>query len=221
MGPANVTVKSVYAGVGMSPSDLPQPLHRFQGSRSQLRACRSVSLPRSLALLGKGLEAMPEADMLASFHEASNAMRESNITSDALAPASRAAVSAPRPSATNRAREIALQKRFDEETVRLLNNGNGAFHEAATMLIDELERRAERVISETGWDIQHGGATLTRNTCSTRRAIHFSCYPNRHTRTQRAMPFSEFDSSKVDCFPRSSARPVSCLRSRRSSRDTS
>jgi hypothetical protein len=142
---------------GMSPSDLPQPLHRFQGVEISAPSMPKRLMATIAGMLGKVIKAMPEADMLASFHEASNATRESNITSDALAPASRAAVSAPRPSATNRARAIALLKRFDEETVRLLNNGNAAFHVAATMLIDELERRAERVISETGWEIQHGG----------------------------------------------------------------
>ena len=141
---------------GMSPGKLPQPLHRFQGIEiSHLTMPKRLMTPIA-RMQNKKLHAMPEGDMLAAFRKASDATNEAKassgiVSSDPASPTTRVL------SATDRAREIAAQKRFDDETVKLLQNGNSAFHDAAMMLITELELRAASVASETGWEVKHGG----------------------------------------------------------------
>jgi len=68
-------------------------------------------------------------------------------------------------SAVGRAREVATQARFDDETAELLKNGNAAFHEAATKLIDEVELRVKSIAVETNWEIKHGGDSNSEYVC--------------------------------------------------------
>jgi TIR domain len=147
---------------GMVPAKLPQPLHRFQGidiSRPSMPTQLSVPIAKMLDVT---LPAIPEADFLSELQKASDQSR-GREQGGGDAPQSAPKMAAP--SAVSRAREIALQARFDEETMRLLQNGNSAFHDAATKLIEELELRLQVIAQDTSWDIKRGGDSHSEYVC--------------------------------------------------------
>jgi hypothetical protein len=142
----------------MVPGKLPQPLHRFQGIDISHATMPTQWMTPIAKMLAMKLHAIPEADMLRAFQMASEGNPfGSSAHSDSAA--------LPTLSAVSRAREVAIQVRFDDETVKLLQNGNSAFHEAATKLIDDVELRLKNIAVETGWEIKHGGDSHSEYVC--------------------------------------------------------
>jgi hypothetical protein len=149
---------------GMVPGKLPQPLHRFQGIDIS-HATMPIQLMTPIAkMLAMKLHAIPEADMLRAFQMASEGGHTSEKNPFGSSAQSDSAA-LPTLSAVSRAREVAIQARFDDETVKLLQNGNSAFHEAATKLIDDVELRLKSIAVETGWEIKHGGDSHSEYVC--------------------------------------------------------
>jgi TIR domain len=150
---------------GMIPSKLPQPLHRFQGIDLSHATMPSQLMTPIATMLAKKLHAIPEAGMLAALRKASeqSSTSEKNIGGSPGQLESTAALSAL--SAVRLAGEVATQARFDDETVKLLQNGNSVFHEAASRLIDEIELRVKSIVVETAWDIKHAGDSHSEYVC--------------------------------------------------------
>jgi len=152
---------------GMVPGNLPQPLHRFQGIDISHATMPTQLMTPIATMLAKKLHAIPEADMIQALQKASEGSNtsEKNIGGSPGQSDSTAAPSAL--SVVSRAREVATQARFDAETVKLLQNGNSGFHEAATRLIDDVELRVKSIAVETSWEIKHGGDSHSEYVCYT------------------------------------------------------
>jgi hypothetical protein len=152
---------------GMMPSKLPQPLHRFQGIDISHATMPTQLMTPIAKMFARELHAIPEAEMLIALRKASERdnTSEKNIVGSATQSGSTAAHTAL--SVVSQAREVATQRRFDDETVKLLQNGNSAFHEAATKLIDDVELRVKNIAIETSWEIKHGGDSHSEYVCYT------------------------------------------------------
>jgi hypothetical protein len=153
---------------GIVPGKLPQPLHRFQGIDISHAPMPTQLMTPIAKMLAMKLHAIPEADMLRGFQTASKGSNTSERNSGGSRVQSDSAV-LPTLSAVSRAREVATQARFDEETVKLLQNRNSAFHEAATKLIDDVELRLKSIAVETSWEIKHGGDSHSEYVCYAQR----------------------------------------------------
>jgi hypothetical protein len=93
-----------------------------------------------------------------------------------------------------------------DETVKLLQDGNSAFHEAANKLIDDVELRVKSIAAETSWDIKHGGDSHSEYVCY-RQGYTSSCFPKMSLSTRRTMLRFESDSLRGGCSPWWNARP--------------
>jgi hypothetical protein len=191
---------------GMVPGKLPQPLHRFQGIDIS-HATMPIQLMTPIAkMLAMKLHAIPEADMLRAFQMASEGGHTSEKNPFGSSAQSDSAA-LPTLSAVSRAREVAIQARFDDETVKLLQNGNSAFHEAATKLIDDVELRLKKALLSRRVGRSSTAAILIRSMCATRRGTRSSCCLRISISTRRATLRFEYDSLRGGCSLWSSARP--------------